>query len=141
LQQRLRELRIKYRQLGPRVQVTVAPQDEENQLLGNELSRLLASSYLAFSATASEATLEPTEVQAGMVVSGTQGYRPFILDMLRALAPYLSGAVLVRYDQGMSSGQLTLSIKGSPRFYPNGAVQLPPADTTAVPYESEIGSS
>lgn len=124
--QRLREMRVRFRQLDPQVHVSVAQEPASVQALGNTLSRMLASSYLATSSMASEYEVGPQQQAATVTLVGSVADRPLIFDLVEALSPYLSGAVLVQYNEQMRSGRLELKIAGSPAFYPNGGVQLPP---------------
>ena len=66
VEQRLRELRVRYRQLGLSVEVRARPDQANARQLANQLASMLASAYLSSSVIAPENPMVPAGVMNGI---------------------------------------------------------------------------
>jgi len=117
--QNLAQFRVNYQQLAPYLKVKAAPGLENGQRLAQQLGSVLAHYGLGRTA-ASDAQSLPDKRRALLVLRGARKDAEIIRRLLAALSPYLSGEVLVQFDDARRIDQLELYLLGEPGFTKTG---------------------
>lgn len=117
--QNLSEFRTTYKQLAPFMKVSAAPGNEAGQQLAQRIGSSLAHYGLGRAVKADSRSL-PDRQRASLVLLGARDDAEIIQHLLAALSPYLSGDVLVQFDDTRRIDQLELYLLGKPSFTAEG---------------------
>lgn len=123
IMENLRRFRTDFRQMAPAAVVSAAPGSKSRDKVMATLADMLASEQLSGHLSASKAeALTKDNVEADVVLYTHEANREIVYRFLTAISPYLSGRVLLVFNDNFTLDQLYLVIRGEPLFTPSGAV-------------------
>jgi len=121
----LRRFQTEFRQMAPGASVSSARGSKNRELVAHTLADFFASADLAGSAGAPTTIPLPETVAADVLLYTRKENREIALRFLAAISPYLSGGILLVFDQRFNLDRLHLMIRGTPRFKADGSVVFP----------------
>ena len=89
------------------------------------MANLLASAGLAGNAPVPETKPLPGAVAADILLYTRKENREIAHRFLAAISPYISGEILLVFDERFTLDRLHLVIRGTPRFKSDGSVVFP----------------
>ncbi|GGB91292.1 hypothetical protein GCM10011352_16670 [Marinobacterium zhoushanense] len=116
--QNLAEFRATYQQLAPFLEIKAVP-GEAREKLAQRLGQALGH-YGLGRAVKDDADSFPDRRRAALVLRGARDDAEIIKRLLAALSPYLSGDVLVQFNDDQRIDRLQLYLLGDPGFTKEG---------------------
>tara|TARA_R110002072_G_scaffold119380_2_gene252173 strand:- start:1417 stop:2082 length:666 start_codon:yes stop_codon:yes gene_type:complete len=122
----LRRFRTDFRQMAPAINVSAVPGSKNRDKAVAALADMLASEQLSGHPDASVADTRAKEnVAADLILYTRQANREIVFRFLAAISPYLSGRVLLVFNDDFTLDRLHLVFRDEPLFTPSGAVVFP----------------
>lgn len=123
--QSLTAVRADYKQLRPRLRVSVDPDSQRANRLAQRIGEALAHHDLGLYASEPFEPSSPA-LSAGAVLYCSEPDRAMALRLLGALAPYLGGRVEVRFSASSGPQTMRLHLQGDPWFNRVGQANFAP---------------
>lgn len=122
----LRRFRTDFRQMAPAITVSAIPGSKNRYKAVAALADMLASEQLAADPSASAVDTRTQEsVEADLTLYTREANRDVVFRFLTAISPYVSGRVLLVFNDDFTLDRLHLVFRSEPWFTPSGAVVFP----------------
>ncbi|MEE4145440.1 MAG: hypothetical protein V2I26_11615 [Halieaceae bacterium] len=131
----LRRFQTEFRQMAPGASVSAAPGSLNRDLVAKALKDLFASTGLTATANVAVNSPVPETALADILLYTRKENREIVHRLIAAIYPYLSGKILLVFDERFTLDRLHLVIQGTPRFNSDGSVAF--TGRTAAPAQTD----